>query len=120
MEGHMRRWGSTLVLAVAISLGGWGLAGCEDDDPAGSVGTDAGPPITPAAPVTIAFLQHGNPAYDVANGAAFRACEKAPENVPITTTTIECPSLTATLLTDLKNDRLAADLVQVPGNWICS
>jgi multiple sugar transport system substrate-binding protein len=116
----MRRWGSTLVLAVAISLGGWGLAGCEDDDPAVSVGTDAGPPITPAAPVTIAFLQHGNPAYDVANGAAFRAYEKAHDNVTITTTTIEYPSLTATLLTDLKNDRLAADLVQVPGNWICS
>jgi multiple sugar transport system substrate-binding protein len=82
--------------------------------------TDGGPPVTPGAPVTIEFLQHGNPSYDTANGAAFRAYENAHPNVTIKTTTIEYASLTATLLTDLKNDRLNADLVQIPGNWICS
>jgi multiple sugar transport system substrate-binding protein len=109
----MRRWGLAAVL-VAI----W-AAGCEDDSP-GAMGADGGPPINTDSPVTIAFLQHGNPAYDVANGAAFRAYESAHPNVKITTTTLEYPSLTSTLLADLKNDRLAADLVQVPGNWICS
>jgi multiple sugar transport system substrate-binding protein len=120
----MRRWRCTtgLTVAVAMALAGSGIAGCEDDDPevAAGTGADGGPPISPAVPVTIAFLQHGNPSYDVANGAAFRAYEKAHPNVTITTTTIEYASLTATLLTDLKNDRLTADLVQIPGNWVCS
>jgi multiple sugar transport system substrate-binding protein len=35
-------------------------------------------------------------------------------------TTIEYASLTARLLAELKNDKLPADLLQVPGNWACS
>jgi multiple sugar transport system substrate-binding protein len=111
-EGKMRRWGWLGVIA-----GIW-AAGCSDEVP--NQGGDAGAPIDPVTPVTIAFLQHSNPTYDVANGAAFRAYEKAHSNVTIKTTTIEYQSLTATLLANLKNDRLEADLLQVPGNWICS
>jgi multiple sugar transport system substrate-binding protein len=70
--------------------------------------------------VTIAFLEHGNPSYGMANGVAFQAYQTAHPNVTIKVTTVEYATLTSTLLADLKNDRLAADLVQIPGNWICS
>jgi ABC-type glycerol-3-phosphate transport system substrate-binding protein len=70
--------------------------------------------------VTIAFLEHNNPAYGMANGAAFRAYQTAHSNVTVKVTTIAYTSLTATLLAQLKNDRLDADLLQVPGNWVCS
>jgi multiple sugar transport system substrate-binding protein len=112
----MRRWlliGGTLAAALATGCG----SGSDSGQPAGDAGT---PPVAPQTQVTIAFLQHGNPDYDTANGAAFRAYERAHPNVTIQTTTVEFETLTATLLADLKNDRLNADLLQVPGNWVCS
>jgi ABC-type glycerol-3-phosphate transport system substrate-binding protein len=71
-------------------------------------------------PVTIAFLEHDNPDYGKANKVAFDAYHAAHPNVTINVTTIDYASLTATLLANLKNDKLEADLVQVPGNWACS
>jgi multiple sugar transport system substrate-binding protein len=96
-----------------LCAAGW-MAGCGSSGPTANSGDDGG------APVTIAFLEHGNPDYGKANAVAFRAYEQAHHNVTIKVTTIEYASLTATLLADLKNDRLTADLVQVPGNWACS
>jgi multiple sugar transport system substrate-binding protein len=108
----MRRWGRGTILAVV-----W-AAGCSGSSGTANTGGDAG--TTGNEPVTIAFLQHGNPTYDTANGVAFRAYQAAHSNVTIKVTTVEYQSLTATLLADLKNDRLPADLLQVPGNWVCS
>jgi multiple sugar transport system substrate-binding protein len=97
----MRSWRWMVFLAAA------GMAGC--------TGSDGG-----NGPTTIAFLEHGNPDYGKANGVAFRAYEAAHTNVAIKVTTLEYPSVTATLLAKLKNDRLDFDLLQVPGNWLCS
>jgi multiple sugar transport system substrate-binding protein len=102
----MTRWRWAAIVAVACG-------GCSSGN-----GGGAGPPSDER--VTIEFLQHGNPTYDAANSAAFRAYEKAHPNVTIKTTTVEFSNLTAMLLSDLKGDRLAADLLQVPGNWVCS
>jgi multiple sugar transport system substrate-binding protein len=97
---------------------GWGVlvatawvAGCKDS----SEGT-----IDDHTPITIKFLEHGNPSYGMANKAAFDAYRAAHPNVSVEVTTLEYPSLTATLLANLKSDRLGVDLVQVPGNWVCS
>jgi len=98
----MRRLGWGVLLAAAS-------AGCS-----GSSSTDAN------QPVTIAFLEHDNPDYGNANKVAFDAYHAAHPNVTVNVTTIEYASLTATLLANLKNDKLEADLVQVPGNWACS
>jgi multiple sugar transport system substrate-binding protein len=109
----MRRWGYVAICAVA-----W-MAGCKSSSETPMNAGDAGP-VNNEGPVTIAFLEHGNPAYGMANAVAFRAYENAHSNVTIKVTTIEYSSLTATLLAELKNDRLPADLVQIPGNWVCS
>jgi multiple sugar transport system substrate-binding protein len=99
----MRRLGWGLLVAAAA-----GAAGCKDE----------GAPAN--EPVKIAFFEHGNPDYGKANGVAFAAYHTAHPNVTVEVTTVEYSSLTATLLADLKNDRLKADLLQVPGNWACS
>ena len=101
----MRRFGCFALLAT-----GW-LA-CGDEG-----GT---PPINVEGQVTIAFLEHENPAFGLANRAAFRAYEQAHPNVTIKVSTVDYRTLTATLLSDLKNDRLNADLVQITPNWQCS
>jgi multiple sugar transport system substrate-binding protein len=111
----MRRtcWG--VVLAAA-----W-LAGCKgSSEMTMSTAGDGGPPVNDQTPVTIAFLEHGNPDYGKANKVAFDAYHAAHPNVTIKVTTIEYASLTATLLADLKSDKLPYDLLQVPGNWACS
>jgi multiple sugar transport system substrate-binding protein len=113
----MRRWGW---IAIVAALGAAACSSGSSGLPANG-GADAGtPPINTETPVTIAFLEHGNPSYGMANGVAFQAYQTAHPNVTIKVTTVEYATLTSTLLADLKNDRLAADLVQIPGNWICS
>src|SRR5205814_10468919 len=108
----MRRLGWVVLLAAA------GAAGCKgSSDTTMNTGGAGG---ASDQPVTIAFLEHGNPAYTMANGVAFAAYHAAHPNVTIKVTTIEYASLTARLLADLKNDKLDADLLQVPGNWACS
>jgi multiple sugar transport system substrate-binding protein len=110
----MRRWRWGVMLTAV-----WAAA-CTSSSGTSMNTTPDGGVINDQTPVTIGFLEHGNPDYDKANGVAFRAYEGAHHNVTIKTTTLEYPSLTATLLADLKTDRLDYDLLQVPGNWVCS
>jgi ABC-type glycerol-3-phosphate transport system substrate-binding protein len=70
--------------------------------------------------VTITFLEQENPAYHMANGAAFAAYHQAHPNVTIQVNAVDYRTLTATFLSDLKNDRLNADLTQITPNWQCS
>src|SRR4051794_2197747 len=100
--GNMWRLGIFAILATA-----WSACG----DSSSTTTPDGGaPPVNVEGPVTITFLQHGNPAYGMANGAAFRAYELAHPNVHIKVNTLDYHTLTAKFLSELKNDRLDADL----------
>src|SRR4051812_35821536 len=99
----MRRWGYGVILVAACA------AGCKgSSETAVNPGGDAGTMVNDQSPVTIEFLEHGNPDYGRANAAVFAAYTKAHPNVTIKVTTLEYPSLTATLLAQLKTDRLPA------------
>jgi multiple sugar transport system substrate-binding protein len=75
---------------------------------------------TETSPITIAFLEHENPTYGLANGAAFAEYKKAHPNVTIAVTTVLYTSVTSSLNADLKRDTLPFDLLQVPPSWVCS
>jgi multiple sugar transport system substrate-binding protein len=116
----MRRWCLGVILAVT-----WAACSSSNNSNDQTSSVDGGssvtnPPPISNKPVTIAFLEHNNPAYGQANAAAFDTYRATHPNVTIKVTTVDYASLTATLLADLKNDRLTADLLQVPGNWVCS
>ena len=88
------------------------LVGCGGD---GGMEPDPG-----TQPVTIKFLRHDNPSYVKADDEFFTAYKTAHSNVTIAAETLRYPSLTETLLADLKNNVLDADLVTVPPSWVCS
>src|SRR5205814_1513222 len=97
--GNMRRFNCFAILATA-----WSACG-----ESSSMSTpDGGTPQVNGGPVTIAFLEQENPAYGMANGATFHAYEQAHPNVKINVSTVDYRTLTATFLSDLKNDRLNA------------
>jgi multiple sugar transport system substrate-binding protein len=108
----MRRLGGAILAAACA-------AGCTSSSST-NMSTANGDTLDDRTPVTIAFLEHDNPNYGTANAAAFTAYKAKHPNVTINVTTIQYASLTAQLVADLKNDRLQADLLQVPGNWACS
>jgi multiple sugar transport system substrate-binding protein len=87
----------------------------------GGDGEDLPPPVPPeGSPVTITFLEHENPNYTAANGVGFAEYKQAHPNVQIAVTTVLYQTVTATLNADLRADRLAYDLLQVPPSWVCS
>jgi ABC-type glycerol-3-phosphate transport system substrate-binding protein len=110
----MRRSGWGVLLAAVWAVG------CKSSSDTGINAGDGGASIDDQTPITITFLEHGNTDYGKANKVAFDAYHAAHPNVTVKVTTIEYASLTATLLADLKNDKLSYDLLQVPGNWACS
>jgi ABC-type glycerol-3-phosphate transport system substrate-binding protein len=107
----MGRFGCFAILASALSA-------CGGESSAPST-PDAGP-SSPQGAVTIIFLEQENPAYHMANQAVFEAYQTAHPNVTIQVTTLDYRTLTASFLSDLKNDRLNADLIQMTPNWQCS
>jgi multiple sugar transport system substrate-binding protein len=70
--------------------------------------------------VNIVHLRHDNPPYSKADDDAFAAYMAQHANVKITSTTVKYQTLGTTLLSDLKGDRLEADLVRVIPSWVCS
>jgi multiple sugar transport system substrate-binding protein len=104
---RMRRFGCLAILATALSACGGKSSSTSTPD--------AGP-----GPVTITFLEQENPAYHMANQAAFQAYQQAHPNVTIHVNAVDYRTLTATFLSDLKSDRLDADLTQITPNWQCS
>jgi multiple sugar transport system substrate-binding protein len=97
-------------LTCAILVASVAAAGCGDDET-----TD-----DPNAPVTLTFLRHDNLSYSRADTEAFTTYKATRPNVTITEVTVDYPSLGATLLTDLKGDKLSADLVRIQPSWLCS
>jgi multiple sugar transport system substrate-binding protein len=85
----------------------WG-GGCSSSEPAKD------------QPVTISYLRHDNPPYVKADDDFFASYVAAHPTVKITDSTIKYQSLTATLLGDLKNDKVEADLIRVVPSWVCS
>jgi multiple sugar transport system substrate-binding protein len=70
--------------------------------------------------VTVQFMRHDNPGYLKADTDAFAAYTAAHPNVKIVDTTVTYPTLGSTLLSDLKNNTLAADLVRIEPSWLCT
>jgi multiple sugar transport system substrate-binding protein len=99
---------------------GWLLAllaayGCDDAGDPDGAGVNS-----ENSPVTIAFLEHENPTYGLANGVGFAEYKKAHPNVTVAVTTVLYSSVTSSLNVDLKGDTLPYDLVQIPPSWVCS
>jgi multiple sugar transport system substrate-binding protein len=95
------------VIAMSTNLGCGGSAKA----PAGTTN----PP-----PVTIKFLRHDNATYLQADNAFFAAYTLAHPNVTIESTTVDFRTLMSTLLSDLKTNQFAFDLVLVPPSRVCS
>jgi multiple sugar transport system substrate-binding protein len=115
-----------LYLAGAVAL----AAGCsssgDNNGTAGSGGAGGmggmgggGAGGAPQA-VELTFLQHDNPAYRMADMAAFDAYNKVHSNVTFKPTSVDYASLTSTLVADLKTDHLNTDIVRIPPSWVCS
>jgi multiple sugar transport system substrate-binding protein len=84
-------------------------------------GACSGETDTPAdTSVTITFLRHDNPDYVKADEDFFAAYKVKHTGVTVKGETIKYPSLAATLLADLKSDKLGFDLVRVQPSWVCS
>jgi multiple sugar transport system substrate-binding protein len=71
-------------------------------------------------PVTITELRHDNPPYMKADDEFFADYMKDHANVKIVDTTVKYQTLGSTMLTELKSDRLTADMVRVIPSWVCS
>ncbi len=85
----------------------------------GSCGEDA-PPTNPVdQQVTLKYLRHDNPPYAKADDDFLTSYKGLKPLVTVETTTIRYPTLTATLLAELKQDKLDYDLVIVPPSWVC-
>jgi multiple sugar transport system substrate-binding protein len=76
-------------------------------------------PATGDQKTTIKYLRHDNPPYAKADDEFFLDYKKQKPNVTVEVKEVRYPSLTSTLIADLKNDRLDADLVIVPPSWVC-
>jgi multiple sugar transport system substrate-binding protein len=84
----------------------------------GACGDDT-PPPSGNEKVTIKYLRHDNPPYAKADDEFLVDYKAAKPNVTVEVTTVRYPTLTSTLLAELKTDKLAADLVIVPPSWVC-
>jgi multiple sugar transport system substrate-binding protein len=80
--------------------------------------TTPGPPDP--TPVTINYLRTDNPPYARADDAVFGDYLAQHPEVTLFRETVRYPSLTATLNSDLKTNRLSSDLVRMPPSWVCS
>jgi multiple sugar transport system substrate-binding protein len=92
------------------AMGVVAVCGCGSDTPGAG----------PTSPVTLTVIRNDNPPYVQASDDAFAAYRMASPHVTISDVTLRYPSLTATLLADLKTGKLNADLVFVPPSWVCS
>ncbi len=92
-----------------VVAGSLALAGACDDGAGG-----------PAGPLVIRQLGHDNPPFLQANEQAFAAYTAIHPDVTITPTVVKYQSLGASLVSDLKQDRLEADLVMMIPSWVCS
>src|SRR3954467_9017572 len=119
----MRRMGrlSCFAILVAALSACHGSSSSTSSPDASSTSTPDGAtgPSGVGDPV-ITFLEQENPAYHMANQAAIQAYQQSHPGVTIQVTTVDYRTLTATFLSDLKNDRLNADLTQITPNWQCS
>jgi multiple sugar transport system substrate-binding protein len=108
-----------------------GCSGGSDNNGAGGAGgaAGAGGAGGGTAPVTIVAMRNDNPPYVKASDDAFAAYKAAHPNVTILDSTLRYPSLTSTLLAQLKTDSLTVavdgkqqpvDLVFVPPSWVCT
>jgi multiple sugar transport system substrate-binding protein len=119
----MRRIGRFSCLAILAAA----LSACQESSSssstpdASSTGTaDAATGPTGVGDPVITFLEQENPAYHMANQAAIQAYQQSHPGITIQVTTVDYRTLTATFLSDLKSDRLNADLTQITPNWQCS
>jgi multiple sugar transport system substrate-binding protein len=98
---------------MALVMAVIGNAGCggSEKSPAGAM---------TAPPVTIKFLRHDNATYLEADNAFFAEYVLAHPNVTIESTTVDFRTLMSTLLSDLKTNQFAFDLVLVPPSRVCS
>jgi ABC-type glycerol-3-phosphate transport system substrate-binding protein len=85
----------------------------------GACGEETTPPPAGDQPVTIKYLRHDNPPYAKADDEFLVDYKKTKPNVTVEVTTVRYPTLTSTLLAELKTDKLTADLVIVPPSWVC-
>ena len=83
------------------------LGGCGDDAPPAD------------QTLTIKYLRHDNGPYAKADDDFFATYEKANPKVDIKVTEVRYPTLTASLIADLKRDQLNYDLVIVPPSFVC-
>ncbi len=107
-----------MLLAGACSSGndqGAGGAGG-----AGGMGGAGGAGGGTTTPVTVTVMRNDNPPYVQASDDAFKKYTDAHTNVTITSNTLRYPSLTSTLLADLKTGKETADLIFVPPSWVCT
>jgi multiple sugar transport system substrate-binding protein len=80
---------------------------------AGACGEETTPPVT------LKYLRHDNPPYAMADDEFLMDYKTVKPDLTVDVTTFRYPTLTSTLLADLKQDRLNYDLVIVPPSWVC-
>jgi multiple sugar transport system substrate-binding protein len=96
----------TLIRFAGVALAVGSLGACGDD-----------PEANPA--ITLKYLRHDNPPYAKADDEFLLDYKKTKPNVTVEVTTIRYPTLTSTLIAELKQNQLDADLVIVPPSWVC-
>lgn len=70
--------------------------------------------------VTLSYLRHDNPPYVKADDEHFVDYMGSNPKVTVMATTVKYQTLGATMLADLKNDRLTVDVIRVIPSWVCS
>src|SRR3954453_22047314 len=98
---------------VLVAAMGGGLAGA-----GGGSGEDEEAPK--GTPTTVSFLRHDNPDYVKADDDFFAQYKASHTTVSVKGETVKYPTLAATLLSDLKADKLDFDLVRVQPSWVCT
>jgi multiple sugar transport system substrate-binding protein len=93
--------------AARLALALAGVGACTTDD-------------GKADPIEIAYLRPDNPPSTKADHDAFGDYMAANPHVHIQATILRYEPLGPRLLSDLKNDRLTADLVAVTPSWVCT
>ncbi len=99
----MKRTSYWAVVVGAALLGGCGEGETED----------------PNKPVTLKYLRHDNPPYAKADDEFLADYKALKPNITVEPTTVRYPTLTSTLLAELRQNKLDADLVIVPPSWVC-